>query len=66
MLEAGVHGSGVHVVSPGELTDAAEPLEGGLVDDLPFPVVDGDEPMDRAAEFEGTVLIGHSGSPTFQ
>jgi hypothetical protein len=51
MLEAGVHRTGVNKVSPSKLPNSPQPLEGWLLDDFSFPVVNLDETMDWAADF---------------
>src|SRR5262245_34145413 len=61
MLKARVHAPGVDVVSPGELTDAAETLERAVVDYLSLPVVGWDEPVDRTTEFVSAIRVGHLG-----
>src|SRR5258708_7011155 len=63
MLETGVHCSRVDLVRPGELAYSAESLKRRVVDNVPFPVVDRDEPVNWTAKFVGTVRIPH-GQPS--
>ena len=51
VLESCVHRARVNLIGPGQLPDAPQPLERRLGDDLLFPVVQGDKPMNRAADF---------------
>src|SRR5437016_8095547 len=59
VLEASMHGAGIHLVGPGQLADAPQPLEGGLLDDVSFPFGELDEPMHRAPDLVGAMWICH-------
>ena len=64
VLKSGMHRAWIHLVCPGELSDAAEPLIGWLRDDLAFPIVERDEAMNRAADFVNSMGI-QIGSPDY-
>jgi hypothetical protein len=49
VFEPSVHRAGVYHIRPGKLTDAPQPLECGLLNDSPFPIIYLDEAMDRTA-----------------
>ena len=40
----------IHVIRPAELANSPEPLKGGVVDDVSFPVVDFDKAVYRTPE----------------
>lgn len=52
VLEARVHRTGVYHLGPRELPDAPQPLEHGMVDDVPFPGAQLDEPVDGIADLQ--------------
>jgi hypothetical protein len=62
VLEAGMHGAGVDLVGPGELADAAETLERGVIDDLTLPVVERDEPVNGATDLVRAMRVRHGRS----
>jgi hypothetical protein len=58
MLEAGVHRTGIDHVRQAELAYAAQALEKAVVDDVQFPFVQRDEPVDWIAYL---VELSHGG-----
>jgi len=51
VLEARMHRSGIDHVGPRELPDATQPLEGRMIYDVALEAVEGNEPVDRIADF---------------
>jgi len=49
VLEAGVHGTRIDVIRPGQLADSAQALRSQLIYNRPLPVVDFNERVDRAS-----------------
>jgi hypothetical protein len=58
MLEPGVHGAGVNVIRPGELTDPAEALKRQLIDNIPLPAIERDKTVNRAPDLIDAVSHG--------
>jgi len=54
-----MHGSRINLIRPSELPDTPEPLKCGMVDDVPLPLIERDEPVDRATDFEYSFGISH-------
>jgi hypothetical protein len=57
VLEARVHRTRIKKVSAGELADPSQSLERRLIDDLALPVIDLNEPVNRAANLVPTMGI---------
>ena len=57
MLKSRVHRTWVDVVSPGQLPDSSQPLKGWVVNDLSFPNVQLNEPMDWASKLVKSVGV---------
>src|SRR5688572_14398975 len=50
VLKPGMHGGRIDHIGPSQLPNTAESLECGLVDDIEFPLVELDEPMNRISD----------------
>lgn len=57
VFESSMHGAGIQLVGPCELTDAPEALKHRLVNDRPLPVIGLDEAMDRATDLMRFVRV---------
>lgn len=57
MFKSGMHCSGVHLIGPGELPDAPEPLKRRLADNIHFPVVGLNEAVYRATDLVSFVRV---------
>src|SRR5260370_4709932 len=59
VLESRVHRARVNVISPGKLADSSQTLECGLSDDIPLPVIESNEAVNRAPDFVRSVRGRH-------
>src|SRR5579859_6981585 len=54
VLKTSMRGSRIYLVGPCQLLDAAKPLKWTLCDDLPLPLTERDEPVNRASKLVWT------------
>jgi hypothetical protein len=57
VLKAIVHGAGIDLIRPRKLADAAQPLESGFGNNLPLPVVERYESVNRTPDFVCSVWV---------
>ena len=57
VFKSGMHRARVDLIGPGQLANAAEPLICGFLYDLPLPVIEGYESMNRAANFKVVMRV---------